>query len=94
MTRTLLFLSLLCLTAQAAPSGESSAVARQACRSQAHDYASYQACLKAHPAKPTAADAREQVIAEKTKLCLVEAKRNKVSAYEAKDYIDACLKRR
>lgn len=93
MTRAVLFLSLLCLTAQTAPSAESSAVARLACRSQAHDYASYQSCLKAHPAKPTAADAREQAMAEKTKLCLAQAKREKISAFEAKDYIAACLKR-
>lgn len=93
MTRSFLLFCLLCLVAQAAPSAESSAVARHACRSQAHDYASYQACLKSHPAKPTAADAREQALAEKTKSCLAEAKLHRVSAFEAKDYIAACLKR-
>lgn len=93
MTRVFLCFCLFCLTAQTAPSAESSAVARHACRNQAHDYASYQACLKSHPAKPTAADAREQAIAEKTKLCLAEAKREKISAFKAKDYIAACLKR-
>lgn len=93
MTRSFLFLSLLCLVAQAAPSAESSAVARNACRSQAHDYASYRDCLKSHPSKPTASDQREQVIAIKTQQCMKEAKEKNIKPFFAKDYISACLKR-
>lgn len=93
MTRSFLFLSLLCFVAQAAPSAESSAVARHACRDRAHDYASYRDCLKAHPAKPTASDQREKAIAVKTQQCLKEAQDKKIKPFFAKDYIAACLKR-